>query len=99
MLYDPKWEEKTKVAPSVTGLIAWLETQKPGAEYPYWNCEGRCLIGLYFNSIGLLWADGYNDPGQEYFNALPSCHPLLMISCGLPYTFGAALERARELSA
>ena len=40
MLYDPKWEVKTK-EPSVEGLIAWLETKNPKQKYDYYDCGGE----------------------------------------------------------
>ena len=81
--------------PSLRGLIAWLETQDPTAEYVYHDCEGACLIGQYVNAIGLIWNENGDSPGRVWWRG----HQFDVwgsISTGLPHTFGAALERARS---
>lgn len=94
MLYDPKWEKpavKTKVEPSLQGMIEWLETQDPLTTYKYWDHCGRCLVGLYYKSIGLGW---YEDsvPFHEQFVPL---NEIAHAFTSDDMTFGAALERAR----
>lgn len=85
-------EARTK-EPSMLSLIAWLETKNPAEEYDYYNCYGGCLLGQYFNAIGLAW--GLNGgPGCELFNSMES-YKLQDISRRHPRTFGGALERAR----
>jgi hypothetical protein len=59
MLYNPKWEVKTK-KPSLAGFIAWLETKNPKERYNYMNVEGLCPVDQYFSSIGIgvdTWED------------------------------------------
>lgn len=93
MLYDPKWEMKAK--PSLDGLIAWLETQDPTVAYDFDNCQGQCLIGQYMNHLGIGWINNY----------MPTCRTIFGgdgFSVGVaveePWTYGAALFRARALA-
>jgi hypothetical protein len=102
MLYDPKWEQQTKADPlSLESLIAWLKRQPTGAQYCYLD-NGRCLLGQYFQSVG------FEDPkiGSETFDHGPWSGNRIMerlpevfneISIQEPWTFGAALKRARGL--
>jgi len=96
MLYDPKWapvETKRTVFP-LAELIAWLELQPPGAEYDFYDIHG-CLLCAF------LKAHGYEDPAHDIgFGAetiagwqLDDYH---RIAGDMPWTFGAALERARD---
>jgi len=94
MLYDPKWEQETKVDPlSVAGLIAWLAKQPTRREYEYYSCQ-RCLVAEYLKSIGSV------NPDAEYIfsEALGAGWPYDKIAAERPHTFGAALERARALT-
>lgn len=89
MLYDPKWEQQTKTEPpSLAGLVAWLEQQPKDQSY---NCYSitRCVIAQYrfaatgrHDSIALVDIVGGTKAHRD-------------IGCTAPYTFGAALERAR----
>lgn len=95
MLYDPKWEKtETKVAhPSLAGLIAWLETRPPEGEYNFDDCDGACLVSLYGASFKPDWnhSRDYMDACEVIFgNAM-----LVGPACETPWTFGAALARAR----
>lgn len=78
----------SKPQPSLSGLISWLETQRPNQTYSYMNCQGGCLVGLYYQAIGYDWYD----------DCMP-CHPtfsgLNAVAATRPHTFGAALDRAR----
>lgn len=93
MLYDPKWEVKTKPDVfSLESLIAWLEKQPADEVYDYMNCHGACLLDQYGaamavprNSATYRQLDRAFDGGGGYF-----------IACGHPRTFGAALTRARK---
>lgn len=96
MLYDPKWEQKTetKADPfSLQSLIAWLEKQPAAGEYNFLNCSGGCLYGLYMQSHGFL-QESYLKQAKDFrllvfeYVAMPE-----------PWTFGAALERARKIAA
>jgi hypothetical protein len=89
MLYDPRWEVKTK-KPSLAGFIAWLETKNPRARYNFMDCYGLCPVDQYFTSIG-IGVDTWHDPSfpreqWEELNDLASYHR----------TFGALLRECRQ---
>jgi hypothetical protein len=88
MLYDPKWEAPTKINLfTLPSLIAWLEKQPPRARYDFWDCEGKCLLDRYVAGIGLR---------RTYSNYTKASAFGSEIACTKPWTFGAALKRARE---
>lgn len=90
MLYDPKWEQKTKADPFELGtLIAWLETKAPSGEYEFMNCDGLCLMGQYMTACGVVWSDA---------NYLRFAKHFTRIAVGNPRTFGGALKRARAFA-
>lgn len=90
MLWDPKWEKQTKADPkSLQSFIAWLETKNPDESYSYMNCRGACLVGQYMAHHGVVWSSAGFDEFADPFNN---------IAASGPYTFGAALERARNWS-
>jgi hypothetical protein len=111
MLYDPKWKDSTAL--TLASLIGWLERQAPEATYCYEN-NGHCLLGQYLTeqgyenvhvfTIGFVhgsneWSrsDGLTDAIQaNVLTYFPSVFDT--VSCGRPRTFGAVLNRARELS-
>lgn len=105
MLYDPKWEKtETKADPLTLGaFIAWLGTQNPTRKYEFMDCQGRCLVGLYYLSVygadcfdtGMrpLLGDVFGPRGTDRRERLYT-----EIACARPWTFGAALERARALA-
>ena len=83
MLYDKRWDAKveTKADPfTLESLIAWLETRNPDERYD-WTDGATCMCAQYFN-VGALWD---SQPGVRP-DGLAVVHP---------WTFGAALERAR----
>jgi len=89
MLYDAKrWSRPTVI--SVEGLIDWLETQPAAGRYD-WPRTRKCLLGRWFLSMGM---DGPTADRlcQAYSLTLPYLH----IAHSEPWTFGAALERARK---
>jgi len=87
MLYDPKWQRQSDPA-ALTSLIAWLETMPPNGEYDWENCDGECLIGVYGAATGL--GAKWHDVHSAYFE-----RDELHIASDTPWTFGAALDRAR----
>jgi hypothetical protein len=84
---------------SLEGLVAWLEKMPAKRAYDYRNCEGRCLYGQYMASHGVEWKrSGASCPGlapKEYdrFCALVYRE----VADEGPWTFGAALTRARKV--
>lgn len=90
MLYDPKWENETKTVPSLRGLIEWLETKNPKEKYNYDDCSGTCLVDLYGASIGI---DCLAATPLAVFSTLEE---YWCVAGDRPWTFGAALKRARK---
>lgn len=83
MLYNPNW---TAPAPTLAGMVAWLETKDPSETYDWGNCLGQCLIGQYAASIGwTIQAMSY-----KQYHSLDDG-----IALRGPWTFGAALARAK----
>lgn len=89
MLYDPKWEVEVKADPfSLESLIAWLEKQPADREYN-WASIDECMCAQYFG-CGADWAERH-----DQFEFATGIRPDA-IALGRPWTFGAALERARK---
>ena len=100
MLYNTKWETKTDSL-TMDSLIAWLETKNPAKTYDFDDLAGGCLYGLYMKYHGIKWADS---GGCGMGNSYPKVTLERCEFCNLvydqvarkqPWTFGAALERAR----
>lgn len=89
MLYDPKWETKTK-EPSLADFIAWLETQPPEKTYKWLDAKEPCLCDQYFAFKGVQWKahDEIEERDGVRINS---------IALHQPHTFGAALSRCRAL--
>lgn len=88
MLFNPQWDTK----PSLAGFIAWLEQQPADRPYDYQPCP-TCAIGQYLRAIGKTEADllvGGDAPYHVWNHH---------IAKPLPWTFGAALMRARTFAA
>jgi hypothetical protein len=88
----------TKADPlTIESLIAWLETMPANKRYEYEICNGKCLYGLYMASHGIAWGESGAcstlDSGQERadFCAMVYEH----VAVQRPWTFGAALDRAK----
>lgn len=91
MLYDPKWEVKVKPdVYSLEGLIAWLEKQPADKKYN-WASTNSCLCSQYFVGGGYGWADMHEEFKEKTGIRLDK------IAHQTPWTFGAALQRVREL--
>ena len=75
---------------SVAGLIAWLETQDPETEYDYNDCSGNCLMGRYARAMGTNFTVLH---GHFFDNGN------LGLACSTPWTYGAALARAKAMAA
>lgn len=86
---------------SIESLIAWLEKQPGDKSYFYVSCD-QCLLSQYFTACGFenvkMGIDTFDFGPRlrehaglpEHFNDIGFQHPR---------TFGAALERAREVAA
>lgn len=72
---------------SLRGLIAWLE-MKPAETAYNWLSIDHCVVAQYLRD-----KTGKNNPAGAYsFDRLPK---YFEVACELPWTFGAALARAR----
>ncbi len=95
MLYDPKWEVKTKPAVfSLESLIAWLEIMPADRPYNYFDTDA-CMAAQYCASQGRE----YMPPNPFLFWKYWSQdfrYNMESIAVGQPRTFGAALDRARK---
>jgi hypothetical protein len=90
MLYDPTWNK----TPSCAGLIAWLETQDPERTYDWLAMKG-CLICFYYDALGINDFSDVNRPMyEETFSRVEQYYAVCETE---PWTFGAALARARLL--
>jgi len=97
MLYDPKWEVEVKADPlTLDSLIAWLERMPAGDSYDYENCLGQCLYGLYMASHGVKWKDSGGSDGGGKERGKFCALVYREVASQTPWTFGAALDRARE---
>jgi len=93
MLFDPRWKIEKADPYALSTLIAWLEKQPAGARYNYSDCTGRCLLGLYLLAHLVSWSDG------SYGALCDRTDWGYNIAAKGPWTFGAALERARAVAA
>lgn len=94
MLYDPKWHQPPADIFALESLIAWLERQPGDREYCY-VANGRCLIAQYliYNGHTKVHVDA---AGRWRSNeGSDQTIPLWRVSIPQPWTFGAALTRAR----
>lgn len=71
-------------APTTDGLISWLKCCDPKATYNWWDVH-NCLLCQF------AVACGYTADDWIHF------HHFFGIGCLQPWTYGAALKRAREL--
>ena len=95
MLYDPKWKKPTDIF-SLESLIAWLEQQPSNTSYN-WYEPRSCLVCMYLQD-----ATGESEPwylpnheSKKYSDVFPTHDLYLKVGGTLPWTFGAALNRAR----
>ena len=84
MLYNPKWDLM-----SLESLIAWLEQQPADGTYD-WQYPERCLIACYLTGkLGTL-----PEYSVSLYQSMPHYHA---VAAQEPWTFGAALERAKAV--
>ncbi len=83
---------------SLRSLVEWLERQDGETEYDY-GCNGHCLIAQYLNAVGVKCAAvvprAYREGGEPIYKDFSREFESVAIS--RPHTFGAALQRARNL--
>ncbi len=101
MLYDQKWQQETKANPfTLESLIAWLEKQPADTTYCFWDYSGHCLLSSYLSAMGR----NPNPSRRDYvlvsrLDRRASDDIGGQIALAQPWTYGAALERARALQA
>ena len=80
---------------SLNSFIAWLETKDPNKQYDFMDMSGACLIGQYMAASDIPW-DWNSSPSNFRKTAIAifDGKPLDVVS-DVPWTVGAALERAR----
>ena len=99
MLYDPKWEKQTKADPlTLAGLIAWLETKPSEGTYDWWNVGGCLLCNYLRETFGVQMPSSQAWSGHDSFgpNTLGPSWGYYEVCQTKPWTYGAALERARK---
>ena len=99
MLFDPKWEQRN--AFSLDSLIGWLQRKPADEIYDYSSC-GDCLLARYFADKGFNNKIYVNTVAFHVEDNGGKIHTLPQnfdeIARARPYTYGAALERAREFA-
>lgn len=78
--------------PDLDGLIAWLETREPNGRYDYMDCAGGCLIDQFLDQFL-----GRRTTYADYTAFGRASRIETAIAVQMPWTYGAALERARTL--
>lgn len=98
MLYDPKWEKKVADPLALECIIAWLATMPADQKYNYGDICGACLYSQYL--VGLGYESGIKDAhsSRQLWKDLHNPQTI-GVACDRPWTFGAALERARAVIA
>lgn len=81
---------------SLQGLISWLETCSPKGRYDWWDCSGHCLLGQ-FQSISQGREPGDRDSEYDGYYGYALTRKLTPIASSRPWTYGAALTRARAM--
>lgn len=99
MLYDPKWQKQveTKLDPlSLDAFIAWLEKQPGETEYDWYNYH-YCIVGRFVTSVRktLPFEERVcRLGGPNYWSVGPWRND---VGLPRPWTYAAALDRARKL--
>lgn len=91
MLFDPKWEVQTKPdVYSLEGFVSWLEKQPTERAYDWYDVHG-CIVCQYLDSV--LPPDRETALLSRVFSTSDQYH---QVAGKWPWTFGAALDRARK---
>jgi hypothetical protein len=72
---------------TLDALVKWLAAQRPDQEY-IWQDPTYCLVGHYLRDHGSSW-------GTVAYSELPEYDFVAGVK---PWTYGAALERAKTLA-
>jgi len=75
-------------------FVDWLGKQPPDEEYNYYD-EAECALGRYAQWLGMEPAAFYMAVGRT-LDPLPF-NPIGKVVAYLPWTYGAATQRAKEL--
>lgn len=94
MLYDKRWNDPVYEGVSLRSFIAWLETKPADETYDFVKPD-VCATAQYLQSRGHSHLDSMIDFGPNPMPGEPG-YWLNQIVGTSPYTFGAALTRARE---
>jgi hypothetical protein len=87
MLYSPRWEH-----PKLADLIAWLETEDPSTKYDWADPYYNCLCARFLRSRGIDEPVAY---AYEYAEIFGDGATYLRVGMKRPWTYGAALQRAK----
>jgi len=93
MLYNPKWQDVVYKGVSRREFIAWLETMPPNKQYEY-LFAGICAVAQFLQSKGVSREESIVDFESDLKPGDPGYWLDRIVSCR-PYTYGAALKRAR----
>jgi len=96
MLYDPKWEKLVETEPTFSGFIAWLERQNPAETYD-WGSLCSCAVANYMASMGFPINKRPSLGSIFGEHGMPARNRYGDICCQRPWTYGAALQRARKV--
>lgn len=100
MLNNPNWNKPVDVM-SMNSLISWLEKKPADGTYLYGSTQ-ECLLAQYFRDqgvqVGALGNTRMLIEGEKHCTEIPlGFQRTAGYPCGGGQTFGAALERARQL--
>ena len=99
MPYDAtEFDLPATTEPSLDGLIAWLETMPPEGEYYYSDCD-ECMAAQFYRHIGRKYRVVFchNDNGDGPGESIAA--KIEWVACEGTRTFGAALQRAKQVRA
>jgi hypothetical protein len=93
MLCDPQWNAAADPF-SLDSLIVWLEKRPASGQYNFHDRRGRCMLCQYLADVmpQVYWA-------TAYIKLTRLNRATETLARQTPWTFGAALERARALQA
>jgi hypothetical protein len=104
MLNNPLWDKgdgKQVPCPKLSDMVAWLEKQPPKTKYDFKDVNGQCLAGRYLTANRIDypaqdWSFSCMFGGRSYHSQLERYYAVAAVR---PWTYGAALERAKNISA